>query len=173
MMRYLCSVISDSFQPHGLAHQAPVSMDFSRQGYWSGVPFLSPGDLCDPGIEPRSLVSPAIAYGFLTMSIPSLLNFHFWSRHFCFFFTLSQSRFYLCPLSYSMNLFHLVFQRQLKPISFFFSFRKPSSVYFSTLTYINLPPLPISCIFKYFFLFFPLQLALGFFHYFCLGQQKG
>ena len=56
-----------------------MSVDFSRQGYWSGVPFLSPGHLPDPGIEPRPLVSPAIADGFLTMSIPSLPNFRFWS----------------------------------------------------------------------------------------------
>ena len=37
--------------PHG---QAPLSMEFSRQEYWSGLPFLSPGDLSNPGIEPRS-----------------------------------------------------------------------------------------------------------------------
>ena len=36
------------------AHQAPLSMRFSRQGYWSRLPFPSPGDLPDPGIEPRS-----------------------------------------------------------------------------------------------------------------------
>jgi len=37
------------------AHQAPLSMEFSRQEYWSGLPFPSPGDLPHPGIEPRSL----------------------------------------------------------------------------------------------------------------------
>ena len=37
-----------------VAHQAPLSMEFSRQEYWSGLPFPSPGDLPDPGIEPRS-----------------------------------------------------------------------------------------------------------------------
>ena len=37
-----------------VAHQAPLSMDFSRQEYWSGLPFSSPGDLPDQGIEPRS-----------------------------------------------------------------------------------------------------------------------
>ena len=36
------------------AHQAPLSMRFSRQGYWSGLPFPSPGHLPNPGIEPRS-----------------------------------------------------------------------------------------------------------------------
>ena len=36
-----------------VAHQAPLSMEFSRQEYWNGLPFPSPGDLPDPGIEPR------------------------------------------------------------------------------------------------------------------------
>ena len=40
--------------PWTVAHQAPRSMGFSRQEYWSGLPFLSPGDLPYPGIEPRS-----------------------------------------------------------------------------------------------------------------------
>ena len=40
--------------PWTVAHQAPQSMGFSRQEYWSGLPFPSPGDLPDPGIEPRS-----------------------------------------------------------------------------------------------------------------------
>ena len=40
--------------PWAVAHQAPPSMGFSRQEYWSGLPFLSPGDLPDSGIEPRS-----------------------------------------------------------------------------------------------------------------------
>ena len=41
------------------AHQAPPSMGLSRQGYWSGLPFPSPGDLSDPGIEPRSPILQA------------------------------------------------------------------------------------------------------------------
>ena len=40
--------------PWTVAYQAPPSMGFSRQEYWSGVPLPSPGDLPDPGIEPRS-----------------------------------------------------------------------------------------------------------------------
>ena len=40
--------------PWTVAYQAPPSMGFSRQGYWSGLPFPSPGDLPNPGIEPRS-----------------------------------------------------------------------------------------------------------------------
>jgi len=41
-------------------------MGFSRQEYWNGLPFLTPGDLPDPGIEPTSLVSPPLAGGFFT-----------------------------------------------------------------------------------------------------------
>ena len=40
--------------PWTVAYQAPQSMEFSRQEYWSGLPFPSPGDLPDPGIEPGS-----------------------------------------------------------------------------------------------------------------------
>ena len=42
------------YDPWTVAHQAPPSMEFSRQEYWSGLPFPSPGDLPDPGIKPRS-----------------------------------------------------------------------------------------------------------------------
>ena len=48
-----------SAAPWTVAHQAPPSMEFSRQEYWSGLPFPSPGDLPDPGIEPGSLVLQA------------------------------------------------------------------------------------------------------------------
>ena len=55
-----CSVVSDSFAtPWTVALQAPLSLRFSRQEYWSGLPFPLPGDLPDPGIEPMSPVSPA------------------------------------------------------------------------------------------------------------------
>ena len=40
--------------PWTVVHQAPLSIRFSRQEYWSGLPFPSPGDLPDPGIEPES-----------------------------------------------------------------------------------------------------------------------
>ena len=40
--------------PWTVARQAPLSMGFSRQEYWSGLPFPSPGDLPDPGVEPKS-----------------------------------------------------------------------------------------------------------------------
>ena len=47
--------------PWTVAHQAPPSMEFSRQEYWSGLPFPSPGDLPNPGIEPRSPELQAVA----------------------------------------------------------------------------------------------------------------
>ena len=46
--------------PWTVACQAPPSLGFSRQEYWSGLPFPSPGDLPHPEIEPMSLVSPAL-----------------------------------------------------------------------------------------------------------------
>ena len=52
--------------PWTVDHQAPLSIGFSRQEYWSGLPCPSPGDLRDPGTEPASLMSPALAGGFFT-----------------------------------------------------------------------------------------------------------
>ena len=49
--------------PWTVAYQTPPSMGFSRQKYWSGMPFSSPGDFFKPGIKP---VSPALASGFFT-----------------------------------------------------------------------------------------------------------
>ena len=48
------SVVSDSATPWAAARQAPLSMGFSRQEYWSGLPFGTPGDLLGPGIKPGS-----------------------------------------------------------------------------------------------------------------------
>ena len=49
--------------PWTVACQAPLSMEFPRQEYWSGLPFPSPGHLPSPGVEPKS---PALAKGFFT-----------------------------------------------------------------------------------------------------------
>ena len=54
--------------PWTIACQAPLSMEFFRQGYWNGLPFSSPGHLPDPGIKPTSLVSPTLASEFFTTS---------------------------------------------------------------------------------------------------------
>ena len=58
------SVMSDSLRPH----QIRLSMGFPRQEYWRGLPFPASGDLPDPGNEPASLLSPALAGGFFTTS---------------------------------------------------------------------------------------------------------
>ena len=63
-----CSVVSDSATPWTVAFQAPLSMEFSRQEYWSGLLFPPPADLPNPGIKPASLTSPALAGGFFTTS---------------------------------------------------------------------------------------------------------
>ena len=52
--------------PWTAAHQAPLSTEFTKQEYWTGLPFTASGDLPDPGIEPVSPVSPASAGGFFT-----------------------------------------------------------------------------------------------------------
>ena len=58
-----CPILCD---PVDCSPAAPLSMEFSRQEYWCGLPFPTPGDLPDPGIEPASLVSPALAGRFFT-----------------------------------------------------------------------------------------------------------
>ena len=61
---------NSSVTPWTVAHQAPLSMEFSRQEYWSGLPFPPRGDLPDPGIEAVLPVSPALAGGFFTTEPP-------------------------------------------------------------------------------------------------------
>ena len=51
-----------------MARQASLPMGFSRQEYWSGLPFLPPGDLLDLGIKSASLMSPALTGRFFTAS---------------------------------------------------------------------------------------------------------
>ena len=60
-----------------VAHQALPSMGFSRQEYWSGLPFPSPGDLPDPGIEPKS---PALQVEFFTTEPPGKVKVKLLSR---------------------------------------------------------------------------------------------
>ena len=64
------SVVSDSLQPHGLyiACQAPLSMEFSRQEYWSRLPSPPPWDLPNPGIKASSFKSPILAGEYSTTS---------------------------------------------------------------------------------------------------------
>ena len=61
-------MFDSSATPWTVARQAPLSMGLPRQEYWSGLPFLSPADLPDPGIKPMSLTSPALVHRFFTIS---------------------------------------------------------------------------------------------------------
>ena len=78
---FSCSVMSNSMTLRTVAHQAPLSMRFPRQEYWSGLLFPSPGVLPDPGTEPLSLhahcrmwsVSPLC--GLISMSMEAHLVF--------------------------------------------------------------------------------------------------
>ena len=68
----LLSFIQLLVTPWTVTRQAPLSTEFSRQEYKSGLPFPLPGDLPNSGIEPRSPVSPALAGRFFTC-VPSVL----------------------------------------------------------------------------------------------------
>ena len=63
--------------PWTVAPQAPLSMGFSRQEYWRGLPCPPPGDLPDPGTEPMALISPALAGGSLPLAPPGNPQPHF------------------------------------------------------------------------------------------------
>ena len=59
--------------PWAVACQAPLSMEFSRREYWSGLPFSAPGDRPDPATEAASLASPALGGRFFTTALPGKL----------------------------------------------------------------------------------------------------
>ena len=74
-MDVCCCLVAKLFptlcNPMGtIAHQAPLSKGFPRQEHGSGLPLPSAGELPDPGIEPASLVSPALASGFFATETP-------------------------------------------------------------------------------------------------------
>ena len=69
-MRAQLLIMSDSLPPQWtVAHQDPLSVEFSRQEYWSGLPFPPPGDLPNPGVKPLSPVPPALAGRFFTTEL--------------------------------------------------------------------------------------------------------
>ena len=79
---FVCSVAKSyltSLQPHGLvAHQASLSMEFSKQEYWSRFPFPTLEDLPYPGVKPASLASPALAGGFYSTEPSEKSDYEFW-----------------------------------------------------------------------------------------------
>ena len=86
-----CSTLCDLW---AIAHQASVSPGFSRQEYWSGLPCLLPGNLPNPGIEPRSPVYPALQMDSLLLSNQG--------SPFCY---PSHLQTLICYLSYGFNYF--------------------------------------------------------------------
>ena len=73
----ICSVLSDSWQPHWtVACQVPLSVDFPRQEYWSGLPFPPPEDLANPEIKPGSPTGQAesLLSDSLLISTPSWIT---------------------------------------------------------------------------------------------------
>ena len=84
------ALVLSSFSPTQLfatlwnvAHMAPLSMGFSRQEHWSGLPCPLPGDLLDPGIKPSSLMSPALADGFFTTNVTWEIEFKTKQSKYC------------------------------------------------------------------------------------------
>ena len=82
-----------------VAHQAPPSMGFSRQEYWSGLPFPSPGDLPDPGIEPRS---PALQADALTSEPPGKPMYR--HKHLVYIFIMINVELFTCLLAICTSL---------------------------------------------------------------------
>ena len=67
---YVLSHVCLFLIPWTVSHQAPLFMEFSRQEYWSGLPFPTPGDLPDSGMELASLAAPALVGRFVTTAPP-------------------------------------------------------------------------------------------------------
>ena len=83
---WVTSVMSDSATPWTVAHQAPLSMEFSLEAYWSGLSFPSPGDLPDTGIEPGS---PALQVDSLPSEPPEKPRYTYIPCFVFFFFYFS------------------------------------------------------------------------------------
>ena len=65
-----------------VAHQAPLSMEFSRQEYWSRLPFPTPGDLPEPTMKPLSPILPALAGGSLIAEAPGKPSYFLFFKFF-------------------------------------------------------------------------------------------
>ena len=128
--------------PPTVAHQAPVSMGFPRQEYWSGLTYPLPGDLSNPGIKPPSLLSPALAGIFLagTLSLCHL------GRSFIF----SQAPRTVSDIVISQKMYFLIQASQGIPTSCFsqaqrhHAYLKPLNSKFRTIEMLTFtPPLQI------------------------------
>ena len=111
--------------PWTAAHQAPLSMGFPRQEYWSGLPFPSPGDLPHPGVKPASPVSPArqadslplcplshqktfCSLPILPSSHPAAGNFSFYCLHRSAFSRMSYSWNHIVSCLFKIGFFYLL-----------------------------------------------------------------
>ena len=103
------SVVSNSMTPCPAARQAPPSMGFSRQEYWSGLPCPPPGDLSDPGIEPASLSLLHWQVCFLPLAAP------YFGRESILLsvFTHRPDKCYLIFLTFTMTCLNLCCERGL------------------------------------------------------------
>ena len=81
--------------PMDCSRQAPLSMEFSRQEYWSGLPFPTHGDLSNPGIKPECFASPALAGRFFTTSAAGSLFVFFYEQEEKATITIIESKFVL------------------------------------------------------------------------------
>ena len=115
--KWKCQLLSHvwlSVTPWTVAHQAPLSMGFSRQEYWSGLPFLPPEDLFNPGIEPAS---PSLQADSLPSEPPGkaiykyiCFMFHVWSFNSLRFFSSFVSLVLLFLLSMLKSLCTFMFR---------------------------------------------------------------
>ena len=122
-----CSVVWLFVIPQTVAHQPPLSIGFSRQEYWTGLPFPSPGDLPDPGIERRSALQADSLPTELQGKPLSLFYFIFWNLYLSHIYKL------LCSFSLKkQNYMHF------NSSSFFFFF------FLQTWNFI-FPRLPTTC----------------------------
>ena len=98
--------------PWTVAYQAPPSMEFSRQEYWSGLPFPSPGDLCDSRIEPRS---PALQADTLPSEPPGKAYYYYYIISILFLYQLLKASHYerglMCVLRF--YLFYICYSKFL------------------------------------------------------------
>ena len=103
--------------PWTVAHSAPLSMGFSRQEYWNGLPFPSPGDFPNPGIkpiDPNPGIKPALAGGFFTTEPPGkpsfrLLAYNAATRKAAFCFTSSCFSLLLCIYCICTSIYKMGF----------------------------------------------------------------
>ena len=126
-----------------VAHQAPLSMGFLRQKYWSGLPCPPPGDLLNLGIELTTFTSPALAGGFFTtittFSKPKTQLITLYTRLHPFSTITPSSVSYMYVISFGQSYFDFIEKVEMKTVT---------HRHFSKLAkFINIQNLPQLCVF--------------------------